>query len=118
MHPSDLYPAPETPDIDLIGFTHESEFAEIRDFGGYDRTTLTCDETMWNAPVAAGVIAALPHEPLTRGRGEMYNPADFLPMLDRFIPILSGTLRTFAEAFRDIAAAANRQGTALDIWVL
>ena len=118
MSASDLYPAPEPPDIGLIGFIHESEFAEIREYGGYGWTTLGFDAAMWDALVAAGVIAALPGERLTRGSEKTCDPGEVIPALDRIIPALEGEPRDFAERFRAIAEAANRQWIALDIWVL
>jgi len=105
-----LYPEPEPPAIGLVGFIHESDDPDIFNYGGYDWTTVEFDAPTWAALEATGLVAALPKPPPAE-----YNPRAVAPLLERLLPDLAGELETFVRAFLDIAKAADRNGSGLDI---
>ncbi len=105
-----LYPEPEPPAIGLVGFIHESDDPDIFLYGGYDWTTAEFDAPVWDALTRAGLVAALPKPPPAE-----YNPRVVIPLLERLLPGVTGELEIFVRAFLDVARAAARNGSGLDI---
>ncbi len=105
-----LYPEPEPPAIGLVGFVHESDDPDIFNYGGYDWTTAEFDAPTWAALERTGLVAALPKPPPAE-----YNPRVVVALLEHLQPGLTGELAVFVAAFLDVARAADRNGSGLDI---